>query len=76
MMIKVFFYYFILVNIFTSAIFAQKSSFDPFPTNRDSKYAYTDQDIPNGCFFPISVAKWNGYEITNVRTSQTVDSSS
>jgi hypothetical protein len=36
---------------------------DPFPLNRGSIYAYSDDKIPDVCFFPSDKARWDGYKV-------------
>jgi len=36
---------------------------DPFPLNRGTIYEYSDDNIPDICFFPAEKAKWDGYKV-------------
>ena len=53
--------------IITTTAFAKSSeeTFDPFPQNRGSQFEYSQDDIPEFCFFPEEKARWKGYEVTS-----------
>ncbi|MEI7752562.1 MAG: hypothetical protein WCJ71_10815 [Candidatus Omnitrophota bacterium] len=36
---------------------------DPFPLNKGSIYAYSDDKIPDVCFFPSDKARWDGFKV-------------
>ncbi|MFH1771434.1 MAG: hypothetical protein ABH872_01310 [Candidatus Omnitrophota bacterium] len=38
--------------------------FDPFPQNRGTVFEYSQDDIPEICFFPVDKARWDGTKIT------------
>ena len=50
-----------------------EEEFDPFPQNRGSIYQYSDNDIPDVCFFPVSKARWNGPMITTIEWRMLTD---
>ena len=54
----------ILVLLLPIDTLSGQEEFDPFPQNRGTIYEYSDEDIPDICFFPIEKARWDGSRIT------------
>lgn len=52
----------ILILLITAPV--SYAEFNPFPNNTGSPYEYSDEDIPDICFFPKEEARWDGSKIT------------
>jgi hypothetical protein len=52
----------LLLILFSHLLFAE--DFNPFPENAGSPYEYSQDDIPDVCFFPVDKARWDGTKIT------------
>ena len=61
----------LLFSLIAITCFAEE--FDPFPLNRGSIYEYSDDDIPDVCFFPINTSQWNGNEVTTTNWGKLTD---
>ncbi len=61
----------ILFLLFSSSLitFAQ----EPFPHNIGTIYEYSQDDIPDVCFFPTEKARWDGYDVTIDKWGQLTD---
>lgn len=40
------------------------SADEPFPKNIGTIYDYSQDNIPEVCFFPVDKARWDGYDVT------------
>jgi len=42
---------------------ARAAEGDPFPSNKAAAYEYSQDDIPETCFFPAGKARWDGNKV-------------
>ena len=52
----------VLFLCITFTLYAAEKS--PFPDNKPTVFEYSEDNIPDVCFFPVSEARWNGPIIT------------
>ncbi len=63
----------LMVGIFLSGCISTPIKSDPSPKNKGTAYEYSNDNIPDICFFPVEKARWDGYKVTNKNWSALTD---
>jgi len=63
----------LILGVFLSSCSTLPAKSPSFPKNVGTIYEYSQDNIPDVCFFPVEKARWDGYKVTNNNWSQLTD---